>query len=406
MIRRLSGVFETVLPVAWLPTVVRNGEDADFRADLEIDHVIRKARHRTTANGQVGWHPGNAGPSARRLQDVIEGGVDGVEELDAEVLPAFLVVSTGEAVLGVRFVFKSNARVHRRRNSSSARRRTSCHDTPADSPASTRLALRSISAAHAASTSAGSSTAASSRLASNCAATSARSSTGRASASRRSSCARGDMSSVYRDLTLRPRRRVPLADSLFVAVALDELPDSHPGASAVADVLLDGRQLFTAVSLYAQWEMMPGSKTMMYAGPRLHRMLSDLTGVLASSHRNPVVLAGDFNVTSQGARSSDNEAAAVFARLRAWRMADCIARMGRDQAGAADCKCPDGAACSHVRTFRTGTQLDYAFVSDSIVPALLDCGTEATAEAWRRSDHCPIVIDLDERAIWQTQQTA
>lgn len=207
-------------------------------------------------------------------------------------------------------------------------------------------------------------------------------------------------------LTLRPRRRVPLADSLFVAVALDELPDSHPGASAVADVLLDGRQLFTAVSLYAQWEMMPGSKTMMYAGPRLHRMLSDLTGVLASSHRNPVVLAGDFNVTSQGARSSDNEAAAVFARLRAWRMADCIAHKRARQAGAADCKCPDGAACSHVRTFRTGTQLDYAFVSDSIVPALLDCGTEATAEAWRRSDHCPIVIDLDERAIWQTQQTA
>ena len=46
---------------------------------------------------------------------------------------------------------------------------------------------------------------------------------------------------------------------------------------------------------------------------------------------------------------------------------------------------------------------DYAFVSDSIVPALLHCGTEATAEAWRRSDHCPIVIDLDERAIWQEQ---
>lgn len=206
-------------------------------------------------------------------------------------------------------------------------------------------------------------------------------------------------------LTLQPRRRVPLADSLPAAVAFDELPDSHPGASAVADVHLDGRQLFTAVSLYAQWEMMPGGKTM-YAGPRLHRMLSDLTGVLASSHRNPVLLAGDFNVTSQGARSSDNEAAAVFARLRAWRMTDCIAHKRAGQAGVADCKCPDGAACHHVQTFQTGTQLDYAFVSDSIVPALLDCGTEATAEAWRRSDHCPIVIDLDERAIWQTQQTA
>jgi hypothetical protein len=84
----------------------------------------------------------------------------------------------------------------------------------------------------------------------------------------------------------------------------------------------------------------------MYAGPRLHRMLSDLTGVLASSHRNPVVLSGDFNVTSQGALSSDNEAAAVFARLRAWRMVDCIAHKRAGEAGVADCKCPDGTACS------------------------------------------------------------
>lgn len=142
----------------------------------------------------------------------------------------------------------------------------------------------------------------------------------------------------------------------------------------------------------------PGGKTM-YAGARLHRMLSDLTGVLASAHRNPVVLAGDFNVTSQGARSSNNEGVAVFARLRAWGMANCIAHKRAGQAGVADCECPDGAACSHVQTFRTGTQLDYAFVSDSIVPALLDCRTESTAEAWRRSDLCPIVIDLNERAI-------
>ena len=134
------------------------------------------------------------------------------------------------------------------------------------------------------------------------------------------------------DLTLQPRRRVALAESLPAAVAFDELPDSHPGASAVADVHVDGRRLFTAVSLYAQWEMMPGGKTM-YAGPRLHRMLSDLTGVLAFSHRNPVVLAGDFNVTSQGSRSSDNEAAAVFARLRAWRMADCVALKLAGQVG-------------------------------------------------------------------------
>jgi exonuclease III len=194
-----------------------------------------------------------------------------------------------------------------------------------------------------------------------------------------------------------------LADSLPAALAVDQLPDSHQGASSVADVLLNGRQLFTAVSLYAQWEMMPGGKTM-YAGPRLHRMLSDLTGVLACSHRQPVVLAGDLNVTTQGARSSENEAAAVFARLRAWRMADCIAHTRMRRAAVKNCQCTDGADCSHVQTFRTGSQLDYAFVSESIVSALLHCGTDDTAESWRQSDHCPIVIDLDERAIWQTVQ--
>jgi hypothetical protein len=87
---------------------------------------------------------------------VIDGGVDGVEALDAEVLPAFLVVSAGEAVLGVRFVFKS-------------------------------------------------STAASSRLASHCAATSARSLTGKAKACCRSSCARGDIGSSYRDTAAQHR---------------------------------------------------------------------------------------------------------------------------------------------------------------------------------------------------------
>jgi hypothetical protein len=53
-------------------------------------------------------------------------------------------------------------------------------------------------------------------------------------------------------LKLRERPRVPLANCYLTPVSGDELPDSHPGACAVADVL-DGEneRQFTAVSLYA-----------------------------------------------------------------------------------------------------------------------------------------------------------
>lgn len=51
------------------------------------------------------------------------------------------------------------------------------------------------------------------------------------------------------NLVLRERPRVPLADCRMKAVAAAELPDSHPGACAVADVLdARGQTLFTAVT--------------------------------------------------------------------------------------------------------------------------------------------------------------
>jgi hypothetical protein len=43
---------------------------------------------------------------------VINGRIDSIEELDAEMLAAFFVVATGETVLDLGLFFKSNARVH------------------------------------------------------------------------------------------------------------------------------------------------------------------------------------------------------------------------------------------------------------------------------------------------------
>jgi len=198
---------------------------------------------------------------------------------------------------------------------------------------------------------------------------------------------------------------VPLLVSLPAAVPEGALPDSHPGACAVADVVDRGRVVFSAISLYGSWEMMPGEKSAgghnKYGGPRLHRMLSDLTGLLAHGPRRAVVLAGDFNVTSQGEDSPDNEASAVFQRLRAWRFVDCISHTRMSRPRMSDCECADGAGGSHVRTFKSGSQLDYAFVSEMIVPGLSACTVEGTATAWELSDHCPIVVDIDDRVLAQ-----
>ena len=56
------------------------------------------------------------------------------------------------------------------------------------------------------------------------------------------------------DLSVRERPRVPLADCRMKPVTGNQLPDSHPGACAVADVMdARGRSRFSAISLYGQW---------------------------------------------------------------------------------------------------------------------------------------------------------
>lgn len=210
------------------------------------------------------------------------------------------------------------------------------------------------------------------------------------------------------DISLLPRRRVPLADCYLKTLDKGELPDSHPGACAAADVLVgNGKLAFTAISLYGQWEEMPGGGAI-YACARLHRMISDLTDVFASSRRKPVVVAGDFNITTQiayeGQTQTDTDgAAAVFARLRAWGLTDCLNRTFTGSEPMPGCTCGEGDACAHVQTFRLKnevksrpTQLDYAFASQPLVPRLIRSQVIHDSEAWRLSDHCPLVLEFDE----------
>jgi exonuclease III len=211
------------------------------------------------------------------------------------------------------------------------------------------------------------------------------------------------------DLILKPRPRVALSETYIPGVTGDDLPDSHPGACAVTDVIDSGGNFqFTAVSLYGQWETIPDGR--IYSCARLHRMISDLTGVLATSRRRPVVIAGDFNVTTQIAYGGQTQAetdgaVAVFSRLQSWGLADCFEVTSAHRPRPAECTCPAADSCTHVRTFRLKnssdsrpTQLDYAYISKNLVSKLQRCDVVHTDDAWALSDHCPVVLDFAETA--------
>jgi exonuclease III len=207
-------------------------------------------------------------------------------------------------------------------------------------------------------------------------------------------------------LRLEAPKRTPLSELHSRSLRDNELPDSHPGASAVAHVEdARGRRLFTAVSLYGQWETMPDGRAI-YSCARLHRIVSDLTFLLANQHRRPMFLAGDFNLTTQiafhGQKPRDTAAArTAFERLDGWGLVDCLTSTRGTRSRLEGCSCDAPDACSHIQTFRLNnrphsrpTQLDYVFASPALTKGM-KCRVDASDDgAWALSDHCPIVVDF------------
>ena len=207
-------------------------------------------------------------------------------------------------------------------------------------------------------------------------------------------------------IQLRARPRVPLAAWDFDGRTAGAIPESHPGACAVSDVLdTTGQTLFTAVSFYGQWEAVSG-RSRCYACAKVHRMLSDLTGLLARARRESLILAGDFNLTTQTAyegqtRAEIEGAWAAFARIRAWGLVECVAHTAATRPRLAGCTCGQAHSCGHVQTYRNRNQresrplqLDYAFVSEPLLASLRTCRVVDDEDAWALSDHCPILLEL------------
>ena len=108
------------------------------------------------------------------------------------------------------------------------------------------------------------------------------------------------------------------------------------------------------------------------------------------------MLGGDLNVSTQmpdglpaRARSRSR---AVFARLEALGLKECLEAKWNHERAIDDCPCELGEACRHVQTKRDDKyQMDYLFASESLT--LDDCfpiGTET--QPWHHySDHAPVL---------------
>ncbi len=180
-------------PIARFTTVVRKRQNPNSTLPRQVHNVVGEALHRNFADGQFARQACDSATDLRPRRDLFQRGVNGLNELQAKSRALALVPKGGVFKFGGGFGFRAERTGHRSVNRWTTRARTSSHGSPTDSPFITRRARRSISCAHAASTSAAFSAGSSSRLASNSAATSARSLTGNVKASRRSSCARDVM---------------------------------------------------------------------------------------------------------------------------------------------------------------------------------------------------------------------
>ena len=202
-------------------------------------------------------------------------------------------------------------------------------------------------------------------------------------------------------VALKPVLRLPLGEY----IAPPALADSHPGSCAVATIILPDGEQFVAVSMYGLMDN-TGDGRIRHATTSLHRILSDLMPLFEA--RVPIVLGGDLNITSQPMKGDPGgwwhaQHEVVFGRMDALGMVSVTGMDMFDRGdGAPGCTCGQEATCRHVRTIRhfnredsTAYQDDWLFVSKTLEHRVVGGRVVHDEAAWQRSDHCPIVVDLD-----------
>jgi endonuclease/exonuclease/phosphatase family protein len=210
----------------------------------------------------------------------------------------------------------------------------------------------------------------------------------------------------WRTAVLRLSNRVELGPRPTVAIeaATDEADwvVSQQGTITAADVSVDGRTVFTAVSVYSVWQGVP--EGVIYADGSAHHILSDLS-VLMPLPEHRLIIAGDWNILFGYGEHGDtyykDRYATVFARAEALglRFVGPQHPNGRQAEPWPD-ELPKSSRC--VPTFHhnrqtpaTATrQLDFVFASRSLEDRVSVRALNEPDE-WGGSDHCRVVIDVD-----------
>jgi hypothetical protein len=195
-----------------------------------------------------------------------------------------------------------------------------------------------------------------------------------------------------------------------VSTATDaELMTSQGGTLAVATMNSEYLSApVVLVSAYSVWSR-PAGGGWIYADASAHRLISDLSGLLGrKDHR--IIVAGDWNILygygEEGSAYWKGRYQTVFDRMEALE----LRFVGPQQPNGRAAERPleeEPAESLNVPTRRTSTpsgkghnlayrQLDFAFASESIADSLTVWALDAPQE-WGPSDHCRILIEIDER---------
>jgi hypothetical protein len=202
-------------------------------------------------------------------------------------------------------------------------------------------------------------------------------------------------------VSLRAIPTRPLADA-----GQDDLGVSLPGTLAACEVTDESGETITVASIYGAWSSpIPWKRSSwIYADASAHRLVSDLSALVASQRGHKIIVAGDLNILH-----GHGEDGSAYWQARYQTVFSRMAAIGLPFVGPQH---PHGEQCSswptelpraskNVPTFRTRKadhssatrQLDFVFASQDLV-GRLRVHARNTAAEWGPSDHCRLDIEL------------
>jgi exodeoxyribonuclease-3 len=153
---------------------------------------------------------------------------------------------------------------------------------------------------------------------------------------------------------------------------------------AVANTVINTHN-FTFISLYGRMDKIGN---LGYSIPNLHRIFSDLTGILKGhiDGKRQIVLAGDLNASIQFDQQYGGQSHRIFfERLKDLKLENCFELNGNKD---------------FIQTLRYPKsnilwQNDYCFISESLSKQFTTCEVIDNDEVKKYSDHNPVMVTLD-----------